>query len=248
MAEDYRFSRYKELFPSLEDKAGAFDRIAAQFLYGNFGRMSKSDFETLIFSIYIDQCIKYKKEYDDYMLSRELGITQTRVRSLKVKNELQYPKENPQWKENFIECIRYARYDDVKHLVKLQISDVNVLIEVRNFVEKHGWYDEYQLNPKLFQCRADVFIDLCRSLDEDKIFEEPDKDTINRLEEIKKKAESEEEKSALDKIISGSIEEGMMGLVLSSSKLLLQAVLPLVPCGGLAKQAIAFLVKAIEKA
>ncbi len=43
MGQEKKNSRYDELFPSSEEKAAAFDRIAEHFYNGNFGQMSKGD-------------------------------------------------------------------------------------------------------------------------------------------------------------------------------------------------------------
>ena len=61
MAQEQKNRRYDELFPNLEEKAAAFDQIAAQFYEGNFGRMSKADLETLMFHLYIEQILKRSK-------------------------------------------------------------------------------------------------------------------------------------------------------------------------------------------
>lgn len=81
--------QYQLLFPSEREKAAAFDAIAEQYYYGNFGRMQKTDFETLLFSLYLDRILDTSEEdmhtYSDYTLSRHLGITQAKISNLKVK-------------------------------------------------------------------------------------------------------------------------------------------------------------------
>ncbi len=47
MQEQDKLTRYREIFPDDASKAKAFDEIALQVYAGNFGRISKSDFETL---------------------------------------------------------------------------------------------------------------------------------------------------------------------------------------------------------
>lgn len=239
--------RYKVLFPDDSSKAKAFDKIAAEYYAGNFGRMLKSDFETMLFSIYIEQCLNFEVPYDDYLLSRELGITQSRIRSLKIKKELQYPYEKFDWEKAFIQYIPRARYDSVKRLVKIHIPDVNVLVELRNCMEQNGWYDEYQLNPKLFQCRVDIFLALCEKLGHEQQ-QELTQDAQLKLKELKKTCSSEKEKSALDSILSGSIEDGIKSIAISASKELLLEVLKLVPFGGLAGNAVSALADVIRKA
>ena len=50
--------RYNELFPNDAIKAKAFDEIAKQYYFCNFGTMQKSDSDVLLFSLYIDQILK----------------------------------------------------------------------------------------------------------------------------------------------------------------------------------------------
>ena len=247
MEEKGNSLRYNLLF-SKEEKAAAFDQIADQYYLGNFGRMSKTDFETLLFSIYIERCLEKKQPYGDYQLSRDLGITQSKVRSLKIRKELQYPYKEFDWKTAFVDAIPQARYDERKRMIKIPIGDVNVLIELRNYVESKGWYDEYQLNPKLFQCRTDTFLALCRNLQDEN--ENCDftlsRETRGKLKELQKKAAAENEKTALEKILSGSFEDGIQELLLNASKIMITETLKAIPFGGLAGKAVSGLIQAIE--
>lgn len=235
------------LFCDQKDKAEAFDILANQFYTGRFGAMAKSDIEVLLFHLYLEQCFKKGHPCDDYTLSRELGIPQSRIRSLKVKKQLQYPRAEFDWKELFIECIPHARYDDVGKMVKLHVSDVVVLEELRHYIEKQGWYDEYQLNPKLFQCKADFFIKLCMDLEgnDSVILDDTAKEA---LEKLKKSTKDEKEKSAIRTILSGAFEDGISNVVKCASKELLATVLQAIPFAGLAGKAIQALVGVIQKA
>ena len=83
-----------------EEKIIAFDEIASQFYEANFGQASKADIELMMFRLYIEKLIKQHRNPDgtvdyrkcsDYKISKDLGITQQRVRNLKVKNQLIHP-------------------------------------------------------------------------------------------------------------------------------------------------------------
>ncbi|MEY8232076.1 hypothetical protein AALA82_10685 [Oscillospiraceae bacterium 50-16] len=237
--------RYEELFEA-DDKVKCFNEIAEQFYHGNFGKMSKADFEVLLFHLYIEQCLEKKLPFDDYTLSRDLGITQSRIRTLKIKKELQYPHDGFEWKEAFVAYIPNAYYDSTKHLVKVHIPDVSVLMELRNHIETHGWYDEYQLNPKLFQCKTDVFIKLCRSLDqeEDLVLSDESKEALRKLQ---REAKGEKEQNALERILSGSVEDGLKEIAISASKELLMFILGQLPFGGIAASAIQAFMPILEK-
>ena len=154
--------KYEALFPTMEDKARAFDKMAREFYFCNFGTMSKADFETLMFSLYIDQILDRSEAdfqtYSDYILSKQLGISQSRVSSLKEKKELKYPYPNFDWKKSFLRLVSNARYEDEK--IKVFIPDRNLYLEIKNAIETNGGYVDKQLNSKLLQIRPEYFVDL----------------------------------------------------------------------------------------
>lgn len=154
-----------------------FDEIAANFYNANFGQMSKSSLELLMFSFYMDKLIRDNKFEDgtidyhkcsDYRISKELGITQQRVQSLKIKKQLVYPTEY-KWETALAKLTENARYDPETKKVTLNIPDPNLYLEIQNFIEEKGAYVEKQLNRKILQLRAEYYIELVISLEpEDK--------------------------------------------------------------------------------
>lgn len=144
--------------------------------------MSKSDFETLLFSEYIEHCIENNIKYDDYSISKELGITQARVRSFKERKELKYPYKDFNWKKAFVTSVENAKYDTHNHRVKMIIQDINVMIEVRNFIEIEGWYDECSLNKKLLSIPLDCFVEICYEIEKfDDVFSDDVKKKIKSI-------------------------------------------------------------------
>lgn len=75
---------YKIIF-SDKEKEDAFDVIAGLYFNRNFGSVSKADFETLLFSIYIEHLIDNNLPYDDFSMSNSLGISESRIRTLKER-------------------------------------------------------------------------------------------------------------------------------------------------------------------
>ena len=241
-------SERKQVFFTDDDKIVAFDKIAERYFQQNFGTLSKTDIELLMFSILRDNGKDAQGEplsADDYSLSKLLGIRQTRVRSLKQNVQLKFPMEDYNWKEIFVRQIENARYDDVKKLVKMTIPDVNVLIEVRHLIETIGMYDEYQLNPKLFQCPLDVFIKLCESLEEEKV--QINEETKKKLRELSDKHATDGNKTAIEKLLAGDFKAGIKEFTIEASKEALCEVLNLIPFAGIAKIAINSLCYAIQK-
>lgn len=144
--------------------------LSNNYFNKNFGSVSKADFETFLFSIYYKQKTANGTnnaiDCDDYSIGRELGLTIARVRSLKERMELKHSSLGEDaWKDEFVSCMNHAHYDKTKDLIKVLIPDVNVIKDLRHFCEVHGWYDEYQLNTKLFQCNPDTFVKICEVID-----------------------------------------------------------------------------------
>lgn len=222
----------------------AFKLIESKFFNRNFGMMTKPDYETLLFHIYIEHLLDSNLPFDDYTMSKQLGISQTKIRNLKLRKELQYPRDGFSWENAFVESIKNAHFDDDCKLVKVSIPDINVITELRYFIEKNGWYDEYQLNPKLFQCRLDFFVKLCQKLNDEEIVLEEQAE--KRFEELHSKLDTKG-KNAINAILSGAWEDGIKSLVLNASKDVIIMVLELLPFGGITAKAIKFLISAIEE-
>lgn len=158
-----------------KEKIELFDEIVSHFYNANFGQLSKSDIELMMFNIYInkmilenrnsDGTIDYKK-CSDYRISQELGITQQKVRNLKVRNQLVNPV-NYDWKIALAKLTENARYDRSTGKIVINIPDPNLFIEIQNFIEEQGAYVERQLNSKILQLRIEYYIDLIVSLESD---------------------------------------------------------------------------------
>ena len=223
-----------------EEKIRIFDKIEQHYFARNFGSMTKTDFETLLFSEYIEHRIKNKLPFDDYSLSKELGITQSRIRSLKERKELKYPYEDFTWQNAFAESVKTAKVDPNDHYVKMIIQDINVMNEIRNFIEINGWYDECSLNRKLLRIPLDCFVEICCHSDVfDDVFSEDVRKTIRKI--------SRAEDSSVQIFLKDFSKEGLKSFLTSASKEVIPEVLKLLPFGGIAKTAFDFLIKSIEE-
>lgn len=153
------------------EKIKMFDKIADMFYESNFGQASKAEIELMMFHFYITKMIEASKGSDmtidyskcsDYKISKELGITQQRVRNLKVKNQLIYPIDYD-WKKEFAKLTSNARFENQKVIVS--IPDPNLFYDIQNYLEEKWAYIEKQLNSKLLVIRAEYYIDLTVSLE-----------------------------------------------------------------------------------
>lgn len=196
-----------------EEKIQIFDEITSHFYNANFGQMSKTDMELMMFRFYIEKMIAENRSEDgsinyqmcsDYRISQDLGITQQRVRNLKVRNQLTNPIEYD-WKVALAKLTKHARYDFRTHMVTLNIPDPNLYLEIQNFIEENGAYVDKQLNSKILRLRAEYYINLIVALEP----EESRRRIIKRL----KKQLKEEGKEDL------AFDESNMGKALLDSAL-----------------------------
>ncbi len=150
-------------------KAKAFDKIAEQYYFGNFGSISKIDLETLLFSIYIERILERNEpefnEESDYKLSKELGITQSKISNLKVRKQLKYPYEKFDWKQSFKRILKNAKIEDNK--IVIFIPDVNLYIELKNAIESQGGLVDATLNSKVLKVSYVDFLDLVTIVGDD---------------------------------------------------------------------------------
>lgn len=221
-----------------EEKIALFDKIAALYFNKNFGSTSKADFETLLFSEYIEHCLKSNLPFDDYTLSKDLGITQSRIRSLKERKELKYPYKDFNWKIPFAQAVEKAKYDEHDHYVKFIVQDVNVMKEARHFIEEKGWYDEYSLNKKLLRIPLDCFAEIC--LEDDSI---SNLFSAEVKKKIKRVANSDNE---IIKFLNDFSKEGFKSFLMSAGKEALVSVISSLPFGGISKVAFGFLIQVIK--
>lgn len=177
--------KYIEFTPA--EKAELFDKIAECFYNANFGMLSKAEMELMMFRFYIEKLIENNRNKDgtidyikcsDYKISTDLGITQQRVRNLKVKNQLTNPIAYD-WKAALANLTKNARFEQSTHKITLNIPDPNLYLDIRNFIEEQGAYVETQLNPKLLQIRAEYYLALVLAL-------EPETSRKNIIRAIKK--------------------------------------------------------------
>ena len=223
-----------------KEKDKLIDELSKLYFNKNFGSTSKSDLDTLLFSAYIEHCLDTGMPYDDYSLSKSLGITQTRVRALKERKELKYPRDGFEWEKAFAESVKNAKYDPSDRYVKMIIQDINVMNEVRNFIEVEGWYDECSLNKKLLRIPLDCFVEICyKSEAFDNVFTEDAKKNVREI--------SKSKEAPVKSFLEDFSKDGLKAFLMSASKEVLSEVLKLLPFGGIAKTAFDFLLRAIEK-
>ena len=184
---------YDAIFTT-EAKAQAFDEIAKRYFNKNFGTFSKTDMDTLMFSLYTERIIENKgrssAEYRDYSIARQLGITENRVRNLKTKKQLQYPAPFD-WKSEFLHILDSARLDGGS--IKINIPDPVLYDEIRNAIELSGGYIEVQLNQKLLVVRPEWFLELL-------ILAKPQEERAGIEKNLRKKLNEQAQKKGFESV------------------------------------------------
>lgn len=171
---------YNDLFDQ-EAKAKAFDQLAERYYMKNFGTIQKSDLDTLMFSIFMERVLDEKTDsdlmvFDDYEMSKVLGVTQSRISTLKEKKQLQYPHEY-NWKKSFLRLVDRARYEGNR--IKIQIPDKNLYIEIQHAIEENGGYIDAKCAKNTLSVSPYDFIDLL-------LLAKNDVERKKAIEEIKK--------------------------------------------------------------
>ena len=207
---DILWEKYESLFDSPEKKAKAFDKLARNYYQGNFGSMSKSDIDVLMFSIYLEEILERSEEdistYSDYTLSHQLGITQSRVSNLKQKKQLQYPYDRFKWQTAFERCCKNARPDGGK--IKINLRDINLFYELKNQIDENGGYVETSLTRNLLIISPSDFFTLTESIMTDEEKNELKKEIRKQYSNNKDLIDSLE-KESISKAISTQFKETM---------------------------------------
>lgn len=116
-------------------------RISEAKLFSNkFGSFTKTDYETLMFTAYLDS-LPDEPIYD-YLISQQLGITESKVRNLRIKSQLVYPKEVC-WKEVLASAIKTGSYNEMENTLTITIEDPSCHAKIRYEIES-SYQNQYR--------------------------------------------------------------------------------------------------------
>ena len=116
--------KHKELIARRLDEAGLFSK--------RFGSFAKSDFEVLMFSIYLDMQTEPVRDYD---ISIALGITESKVRSLRIRSQLLYPR-TLSWNDELQKALSRGQYNADKMTITVMIEDPSVQNLLKSKIEE----------------------------------------------------------------------------------------------------------------
>lgn len=172
--------KYEEIFNNESLKAKCFDEIASLFFDRNFGSSSKAEIDLLMFHLLMERLIKQNqkdgvidyRKCSDYSLSRILGISESKIRNLKIKKNLAYPEEY-NWIDSFASIVSNSKLTRThNNKVLITIPDPNVMIEVRNFLEENGDIVEKHLNSKILEMDMEYLFLFAIKFEEEHIADE----------------------------------------------------------------------------
>ena len=151
--------KYESLFAG--DKY--FLEIASHYYNKNFGTMSKSELDLLMFKVFYDAV---NRENDDSLLTDvslaiELGITKQKVKSLKERMFLKYSSDSDfDWKKEMRDYISNSsvEYDERTGKFTILVSNPRLGYEVENFLETNRLITDYSHNSKLLVLSRRAFV------------------------------------------------------------------------------------------
>ena len=118
----------------------------------------------LLFTAYWDS---YEETVRDYDLSLQLGITETKVRNLRIKSQLLYQKDIDEAKE-LAEAISSGRFNPDTREITITIENPSVRNSIKNTVESSNHNVGISLNSKQLILPVESIVILAILLDESK--------------------------------------------------------------------------------
>lgn len=209
--------KYESLFA--DDKY--FLEIASHYYNKNFGTMSKSELDLLMFKIFYDG-LKSKNDdssLTDVALAIELGITKQKVKSFKERMFLKYSSDNDfDWRREMRDCISNSsvEYDERTGKFTILISNPRFGYAVEDFLETNKLITDYAHNSKLLilSRRAFVFL-VYESCDDAEKRQELEDCFTQALNEEKKQIEGQLKAKTFWTRCSNALTSDVMNTVLN---------------------------------
>ncbi|MCQ2519189.1 MAG: hypothetical protein MJ107_01525 [Lachnospiraceae bacterium] len=131
------------------------NRIQESELFSRkFGTFAKSDYEILMFTIFMDSQSENIRDYD---ISVALGIPESKVRNLRIKSQLLYPREI-NWVNELNNAISHGYYDPSIGTITITIENPSVQSLLKNKVEENYGVVGLTLNNKQLVLPVESFL------------------------------------------------------------------------------------------
>ena len=152
--------------------------IIQSYLGRGFGSMNKNDFEVWIFNEWRKL---QDKNLSDYAISKELKISETKVKRLRYEADLKYSSDNDEKKlqEQFFKLLENAKYKKENSKLQFVIKDKLLRGYISDCLEKDGRFMDSSFNANMVSIYVDDFSFLLEQfkevIDTDKIIKEAEK-------------------------------------------------------------------------
>ena len=135
----------------------------AELFTRRFGSFSKTDYEVLMFTIFLDSLPLPLRDYD---ISIALGITESKVRNLRVKSQLMYPRKL-EWAEELVKSIEHGYYDRTTGQITVTFEDPSIQNLMKNKIEESFGTVGQTLNIKQLVLPIESFLLLAAFAEQD---------------------------------------------------------------------------------
>lgn len=180
---------------SLKKDAENYRELKKLFFEKNFGSTPKSSIELLMFHQFIleeeksnmDHAMSGLTKYEstsDFKIACKLGITPSRVRNLKLKEQLVYPRKNVDWKQYVLKMMEHVKLNENDRTVELTIHHPWMFAQIKDYIESQNGQVYIQMNESLLSLPLDSYVILINAAYGR---EGMDKEEIKRLKEYMKK-------------------------------------------------------------
>lgn len=135
------------------------EEIIQSYLERGFGSMNKNDFEVWIFNEWRKLQDKKDKNLSDYAISKELKISETKVKRLRYEADLKYSSDNDEKKlqEQFFELLKNAKYKKENSKLQFVIKDKLLRGYISDCLEKDGRFMDSSFNANMVSIYVDDF-------------------------------------------------------------------------------------------
>ena len=145
-------------------KDNLYNRIIESNLFSNhFRSYSKQDYEILMFTVFLDSIKDYVRDYD---ISIALGIPESKVRNLRLKSQLLYPKELS-LADELTKSLSHGYYDSSTQMITVTIEDPSVQALIKYNIEKDFGTVGRSLNSKQLILPIESFLLLAAHTEND---------------------------------------------------------------------------------
>lgn len=169
----------------------------AELFTKHFGSFTKSDYEVLMFTVFLDYL---KGEVRDYDISLALGITESKDRTLRVKSQLLYPREL-KWVEELTMALDHGFYDE--GMITVTLENPSIRNKIRNEVESQYGTVNFSLNSKQLVLPIESYLLLaaCAEQDTDSVLFKLN-EQFNKNEEVEGTIQKEKFKARIFKNVN----------------------------------------------